>query len=182
MHFYPRTPCGVRRAECPERMSARHISIHVPRAGYDVYRSATLTAKSSFLSTYPVRGTTTAQANCTSSCCNFYPRTPCGVRRALRPLRAFKIFISIHVPRAGYDFLSMDELCPTQCISIHVPRAGYDKISPKGRDCMEDISIHVPRAGYDLYRLPVHWAERHFYPRTPCGVRQILHCHHQSNT
>ena len=57
-HFYPRTPCGVRLKPRLDISRAVLISIHVPRAGYD------LVFKLSELSqTY------------------FYPRTPCGVRQ-----------------------------------------------------------------------------------------------------
>ena len=78
--------------------------------------------------------------------------------------------ISIHVPRAGYDFLKpaylreeKDFYPRTPCgvrqelveadrqdriISIHVPRAGYDCQKHFCPLC-NGISIHVPRAGYD---------------------------------
>ena len=55
-----------------------------------------------FLSTYPVRGTT--------SCSN----------RA----KTYRE-ISIHVPRAGYDKTLLGSIVDVG-ISIHVPRAGYD--------------------------------------------------------
>ena len=38
-----------------------NISIHVPRAGYDVLAAASAVTSSTFLSTYPVRGTTSAK-------------------------------------------------------------------------------------------------------------------------
>ena len=192
-HFYPRTPCGVRpnlsgisswvtaflstypvrgttRSGTAERQD-RHISIHVPRAGYDLLFHVPTYGITQFLSTYPVRGTTPA----------------------LHPL-SHMICISIHVPRAGYDqliilltsfhpvFLSTYPVRGTTCssrtapqpmhlflstypvrgttavryrlgsradISIHVPRAGYD--SEIGTPpVIKGISIHVPRAGYDF--------------------------------
>ena len=80
-NFYPRTPCGVRRGAPRIVQAHRAISIHVPRAGYDstsssasaypqyfyprtpcgVRRARTMydEGRSTFLSTYPVRGTTT---------------------------------------------------------------------------------------------------------------------------
>ena len=58
----------------------RPISIHVPRAGYDTTAGICLRRCRGFLSTYPVRGTTSYNGDC----------------RLHR-------YISIHVPRAGYD-------------------------------------------------------------------------------
>ena len=109
------------------------ISIHVPRAGYDLEYGESSYPAYAFLSTYPVRGTT---------------------RRIRRDAKAGKI--SIHVPRAGYDANITSEWQRGKCISIHVPRAGYD-------------ASHV----VGLRR------QRHFYPRTPCGVR--LYCSHISH-
>ena len=103
------------------------------------------------------------------------------------------MFISIHVPRAGYDTEEWTCTSLLSEISIHVPRAGYDADQGAGgAEC--GISIHVPRAGYDSKRCfhvtptllflstyPVRGTTRlrvlrvlpdgHFYPRTPCGVR-----------
>ena len=58
-------------------------------------------------------------------------------------------------------------------ISIHVPRAGYDLWLHAYRTAPKRISIHVPRAGYD-FLIECHFpSARYFYPRTPCGVRQL---------
>ena len=65
---------------CPQRLTSVHISIHVPRAGYDPVILFALRVDMKFLSTYPVRGTTAGDT------------VEFTVRR-----------ISIHVPRAGYD-------------------------------------------------------------------------------
>ena len=81
-YFYPRTPCGVRRIELPRHAKAKEflstypvrgttiydaifnvrngISIHVPRAGYDLCADDTGGRFMTFLSTYPVRGTTSS--------------------------------------------------------------------------------------------------------------------------
>ena len=99
LYFYPRTPCGVRRSFCPPARSCstflstypvrgttwagisedefNEISIHVPRAGYDLMPNSPL---------------------CTPS--NFYPRTPCGVRRIwqIQQLKA-RVFLSTYPVR-----------------------------------------------------------------------------------
>ena len=124
------------------------ISIHVPRAGYDLTVAGLPRGTRTFLSTYPVRGTTLS------------PYTAYGASG-----------ISIHVPRAGYDQQPFHSRFVPQRISIHVPRAGYDLpdylqdgtytaflSTYPVRGTTEDkeilrrhyiISIHVPRAGYD---------------------------------
>ena len=146
-YFYPRTPCGVRHLVGVLTPHLIHISIHVPRAGYDPrtpQQSATAqeflstypvrgttsphnywrTTKS-FLSTYPVRGTTSSRRPTHRPSYHFYPRTPCGVRRA------------------AVDIITSDS----------------------------GISIHVPRAGYDCRERGPKTEKPNFYPRTPCGVR-----------
>ena len=55
-------------------------------------------------------------------------------------------------------------------ISIHVPRAGYDYLTEIA-DAIRAISIHVPRAGYDAILMGEVRLLVYFYPRTPCGVR-----------
>ena len=83
VHFYPRTPCGVRPGEGQARRARAGISIHVPRAGYDSSPGLSQYISKSFLSTYPVRGTTIFPNTSYSERRNFYPRTPCGVRLGL---------------------------------------------------------------------------------------------------
>ena len=98
-HFYPRTPCGVRQAGClssscpmpflstyPVRGTTcrrsiwdhrQHISIHVPRAGYDDW-----------------------EIDAHQRRVHFYPRTPCGVRRAGITRRVTRcIFLSTYPVR-----------------------------------------------------------------------------------
>ena len=104
-YFYPRTPCGVRRSRATASRSNRRISIHVPRAGYDVVPPSAIIKAPVFLSTYPVRGTTGIVSHDYASA-----------------------VISIHVPRAGYD-TGINRLPRNWVISIHVPRAGYDRRS-----------------------------------------------------
>ena len=192
-HFYPRTPCGVRRVThyhrepLPRFLSTYPvrgttpidklnendvvISIHVPRAGYDLsecgiygeilaflstypVRGTTYEAQrlrcvlTIFLSTYPVRGTTPVMLAMLGVISHFYPRTPCGVRPAemVGAATMEQVFLSTYPVRgttsSSRKFLSLGG------ISIHVPRAGYD---------------HQPGTSFCWYK--------NFYPRTPCGVR-----------
>ena len=148
LHFYPRTPCGVRQDYPQDRTRGNqflstypvrgttdgetlmppddfNISIHVPRAGYD-----------------------TLALPCGMNPRYFYPRTPCGVRPIEKRRWRARRNISIHVPRAGYD-KSVTRKSSKRSISIHVPRAGYDRTGDFVELAGGNISIHVPRAGYD---------------------------------
>ena len=147
-HFYPRTPCGVRRnppilkfhfgiflstypvrgttADVAGFVRGEGISIHVPRAGYDG-RAGILRGRQR----------------------HFYPRTPCGVRQLNRGRGGPKGCISIHVPRAGYDMpVCVLPLCPLLFLSTYPVRGTTRRW---------------------LARLQ--WS-KYFYPRTPCGVRR----------
>ena len=80
-HFYPRPPCGGRHLDNPEKVQYNRISIHVPLAGDDLPSRAYVWLHLLFLSTSPLRGTTTQNSD-TCSQANW---------------------ISIHVPLAGDD-------------------------------------------------------------------------------
>ena len=150
-HFYPRTPCGVRRIQPNQWYKAYGISIHVPRAGYDPEQLIACDRPG-----------------------HFYPRTPCGVR----PTRFAPIFrllyISIHVPRAGYDPRRPDACKPGQDISIHVPRAGYDEVVNDYGAATQAFLSTYPVRGTTSGSKDCRRYSPHFYPRTPCGVRHML--------
>ena len=109
------------------------ISIHVPLAGDDTYRSPRNHLKFKFLSTSPLRGTTVKPIRHYHRMPYFYPRPPCGGRQCdqkLLPREQF--FISIHVPLAGDDCLAA-LLSDSNPISIHVPLAGDDADGGRGQ-------------------------------------------------
>ena len=57
-HFNPRTPCGVRHAECKSDCDGENISIHAPHAGCDNGLLILDGRKFRFQSTHPMRGAT----------------------------------------------------------------------------------------------------------------------------
>ena len=57
LHFYPRSPCGERHPMLRIRLRLLPISIHVPLAGNVSLVSTIEPVASSFLSTFPLRGT-----------------------------------------------------------------------------------------------------------------------------
>ena len=196
-YFYPRTPCGVRRqhpqapdvsiiflSTYPVRgttveflvlLQTVHISIHVPRAGYDFSAVAIISSAFAFLSTYPVRGTTRGNTPEEVQEMTFLSTYPVrGTTRAFADAEDV-LDISIHVPRAGYDpdvWAAMEEL--DRFLSTYPVRGttyrGIADFTAHG------ISIHVPRAGYDMWCEFGRIKTRYFYPRTPCGVRLVALC------
>ena len=147
------------------------VSIHVPRAGYDVAICRTRPRSTGFLSTYPVRGTTrahTLRARCRRY---FYPRTPCGVRRSANAtISADELFLSTYPVRGTTTVQEAITYACAVFLSTYPVRG--TTACPPLRPPRPHISIHVPRAGYDG-PTPCH-SQRlwNFYPRTPCGVRR----------
>ena len=102
---------------------------------------------------------------------DFNPRTPRGVRPALRaclgepsvfqsthPARGATIRhrhvgypaqISIHAPREGCDKYKFDLYATPSDISIHAPREGCDDLHVVFSNRAAYISIHAPREGCD---------------------------------
>ena len=78
---------------------------------------------------------------------HFNPRTPCGVRPGKCCETRREKEISIHAPRAGCDPQARQR-CSSDPISIHAPRAGCD-VLPRQDSKLSQISIHAPRAGCD---------------------------------
>ena len=95
----------------------------------------------------PLAGCDVHAARGTGPCGHFNPRTPCGVRRTgymvTTERRAFQ---STHPLRGA-------------TLPVRRPRAPVQ------------ISIHAPLAGCDPWALAPERPNRHFNPRTPCGVR-----------
>ena len=80
LHFYPRTPCGVRLLACVLGFASIAFLSTYPVRGTTVNPVIAVHVLNVFLSTYPVRGTT---------------------RQGEQYHNDYTI--SIHVPRAGYD-------------------------------------------------------------------------------
>ena len=152
IYFYPRSPCGERLDVGHEVDDSLIISIHVPLAGNVASASAAARSTLTFLSTFPLRGTSRAQ----TGCCR-------------------KITISIHVPLAGnvsklrlqhpgaFTFLSTFPLrgTSTRPVTRLCPSRYFYPRSPCGERRHD--------ANYLIRRL-------NFYPRSPCGERRKRLC------
>ena len=194
-HFYPRSPCGERPVTRVARTPTTVISIHALLAESDINRNITNGKRKKFLSTLSLRRATASNRTerprqhisihallaesdrplrqlqsalrhfyPRSPCgerlcqwypvgyfgCHFYPRSPCGERRSGRPETRQHDVISIHALLA-----ESDNLHPGYCALIQL--------------FLSTLSLR--RATKLIVRQ--HGLLRDFYPRSPCGERQI---------
>ena len=83
-YFYPRSPCGERRAWSASKLGGMSISIHALLAESDRRTANDLARLRTFLSTLSLRRATGDSSRPAARLGNFYPRSPCGERRAER--------------------------------------------------------------------------------------------------
>ena len=124
----------------------------------------------SFLSTLSLRRATTHVIICVPERANFYPRSPCGERRAVPSRRTRARQISIHALLAESDVLqsALDILTDEFLSTLSLRRA---TVGRPCNCCTTSISIHALLAESDP--ADGKWTRRqvHFYPRSPCGER-----------
>ena len=103
-----------------------------------------------FLSTLSLRRATSPSPECIIRDAYFYPRSPCGERQS------YIVICSSHLS-----------------ISIHALLAESDPLAD-GTEPDATISIHALLAESDACYICAYTAHTHFYPRSPCGERQIV--------
>ena len=170
-NFNPPTPCGVGREIAVHTLrTAEFQSTHPVRGG--TISSRPFFPQASFQSTHPVRGGTAGLNPILAVNGDFNPPTPCGVGRLhTHHLRRINT-ISIHPPRAGWDFSSNKRLAASNHFNPPTP-CGVGLADVGGLSLDTIISIHPPRAGWDKRfgssaAIPIY-----FNPPTPCGVGLI---------
>ena len=146
-HFYPRPPCGGRLEYFCCFHAYRNFYPRPPCGGRRIPQAAG-TVNNRFLSTSPLRGTTT----CLSTFC------PCPTEfLSTSPLRGTTFFIhrlagvdgiSIHVPLAGDDCAARSLSAIRAAFLSTSPLRGTTNILPLADESIK-ISIHVPLAGDD---------------------------------
>ena len=150
-YFYPRSPCGERLASSVVLSNTIKISIHALLAESD-------------------RRTFRNQQRCS----NFYPRSPCGERQRQLDAVTAAYMISIHALLAESDGVCNQK--PPQArkflstLSLRratVALCGYERAA----GFLSTLSLRRATAAADRIRAVF----RHFYPRSPCGERRILH-------
>ena len=148
-YFYPRSPCGERQSCClAVRIQVAFLStLSLRRATLGL--PATSLAHREFLSTLSLRRATVAKSYLLSVVVYFYPRSPCGER----PMTSETVWVII-------VFLS----------TLSVRRATGLPVA--GR-IAHRISIHALLAESDRRPGQTAKANKDFYPRSPCGERQM---------
>ena len=139
---------GTTAAILARNTNKHDISIHVPRAGYDRTYTNRYETYQGISIHVPRAGYDEGVIHTLTLSPNFYPRTPCGVRRVrgVRGQRSEQI--SIHVPRAGYDKEPLEISLTYKVFLSTYPVRGTTVDAVDVLDAVF-ISIHVPRAGYD---------------------------------
>ena len=173
LYFYPRSPCGERPTAAEFVGIAGCISIHVPLAGNVPYIRLKLSYSITFLSTFPLRGTSRHVLHACHGGSEFLSTFPLRGTSQARPPGRPRGGISIHVPLAGNVQGGSFKWAVECLISIHVPLAG--NVAFGERYALTGyISIHVPLAGnVSLFALTATQSQN-FYPRSPCGERPML--------
>ena len=126
-NFNPRAPCGARLCQIHDFLVFGIISIHAPRVGRDSVLSDDVLQHFRISIHAPRVGRDLRLSVGRLGVCNFNPRAPCGARRlkwadsdsrilfqSTRPVwgataaatnLGIVLYISIHAPRVGRDFL-----------------------------------------------------------------------------
>ena len=148
-HFYPRSPCGERRARRASRQQPAGISIHALLAESDRRCFNALQNRFAFLSTLSLRRAT-----------NGHETTP------------YRVVISIHALLAESDAGKRAQ-SPTQ--QDFYPRSPCGERPSKGADIGHKMINFYPRSpcGERRFRSWLIPRNRNFYPRSPCGERLI---------
>ena len=177
-HFYPRSPCGERRATLADTVASLGISIHALLAESDFSLIMRKHSETYFYPRSPC-GERPTPAGRSAFHRHFYPRSPCGERHGLRWHRAHLGRISIHALLAESDrgemvltareaeFLSTLSLRRATTEREHRagPRGNFYPRSPCGERhpttvpalLHADISIHALLAESDWARMPCAW-------------------------
>ena len=174
LNFYPRSPCGERRGGILKTISKRLISIHAllaesdPFTEHDVNSALisihALLAESDFAGRLPSRRgiaisihALLAESDHRFALCGclpryFYPRSPCGERQR-----------------------QLDAVTAAYMISIHALLAESDGVCnqkpPQARKFLSTLSLRRATGIITTFAI----IAGHFYPRSPCGERRILH-------
>ena len=133
--------------------------------------------ESTFLSTLSLRRATGTRYRRCRTESNFYPRSPCGERLQCRQPRPRRPFISIHALLAESDpYQDLHRPPRPLFLSTLSLRRATESRPP----CARPTTDFYPRSpcGERQLKPPVKThRQEHFYPRSPCGERQPAERH-----
>ena len=149
-NFYPRPPCGGRRAFLSNSHMQICISIHALRAEGDV-------------------AVKIHNARCK---CHFYPRPPCGGRQAKAGRFPHTIGGFLSTPSVRRATTHVNYAAVLTGISIHALRAEGDRWPSRPATRRRNFYPRPPCGGRPVQTesFAVH---SDFYPRPPCGGRRF---------
>ena len=152
---------------------AAHISIHALLAESDAFCQPLLASVMQFLSTLSLRRATRLGRRVVPFQADFYPRSPCGERRAPTMLDAAQLNISIHALLAESDTPRVLRHCTTYLFlsTLSLRRATIMGTAPSATLLIFLSTLSLRRAtppGFHIFR----WS-KDFYPRSPCGERRL---------
>ena len=149
-NFYPRSPCGERRAGRGHVASRHQISIHALLAESDAVPTL-----------QPWHAA------------NFYPRSPCGERQNAHPDTRRPYAISIHALLAESD-ADLAEIAAAQ--GVFLSTLSLRRATKLVQDALYsvNISIHALLAESDCFAAQCRRPALYFYPRSPCGERLMV--------
>ena len=127
-NFYPRSPCGERRANNrTARRGQRDFYPRSPCGERPLRHCTTYLNCSRFLSTLSLRRATANNRRARRGQRDFYPRSPCGERRHPKNVACGDWHISIHALLAESDYI-LPFVAPPIPISIHALLAESDMV------------------------------------------------------
>ena len=141
-NFNPHTPRGVRRLRIPKILRNNDFNPHTPRGVRRPVRNR-LVLRCHFNPHTP-RGVRQNQLERKCNNVNFNPHTPRGVRQQGRYSPFASLYISIHIPLAGYDGCMPAPGKGEIYFNPHTPRG----VRPHGKLIAEgiiDFNPHTPR-------------------------------------
>ena len=193
-NFYPRSPCGERPDGKLTEYSTTDISIHALLAESDS-SSAFCSHCVTSISIHALLAESDASCACwRQQSKHFYPRSPCGERPTATAGKGGWTSISIHALLAESDVLDAvvfphraisihallaesdvraARLCSFHAISIHALLAESDSRNSQNINREHNISIHALLAESDETLVILPKQLDNFYPRSPCGERQL---------
>ena len=167
--FYPRSPCGERQLHVNRTTKAVVFlsTLSLRRATTDMRKRF---IEFRFLSTLSLRRATQSSAKSTPEEANFYPRSPCGERRAASITPTASRNFYPRSPCGERQRANRLSDAPPQ-ISIHALLAESDPKQKQHKGAYKIFlsTLSLRRATHVLACGPCRIA--HFYPRSPCGER-----------
>ena len=171
IYFYPRSPCGERRASRfavgSKALFLSTLSLRrATNALLAIHTKSRISIHALLAESDQLQGFLLAQGH------NFYPRSPCGERPYLTKYHFTGIFHFYPRSPCGERLTLICDVIAVMTISIHALLAESDLLPRSADYNYRNISIHALLAESDTAFCMDCQKSIYFYPRSPCGERQ----------